>query len=702
MQVRLQLTRDSIKIDSLSLQTGESRLMATGEVQDFSAPSWKTNVWGSVDARQIGAMTGEDELRNGKAQLSIEAHGAADGKFLASGHVDLRAGEWEAPWLRLRNVDLRTNVAVDDNDCVLTDFSSVLEDQRKDFRKHGVAALRWAIGAGGFAGCEKCEFIIQNRSSAPESARAAGAAAQEVREKADRARGEAVSADAGEHRRAGFRCDFAIDSEGHRSQGGMEYRIHHRGLGQSDSPLDGDGNGLDVHGDLMLSVPRNTLGLVPVSGPAHADYLGDHRHLVIQDANLHTPATQVHGVGTLDLLDKDLHSALRLDVVGRDLGEFDQLLTITDLRATPPGSPHALPLHLLDAATFHGEVHGSFFALQAVGHLDSGPFEMVMSRSEPEKAGETRPPPELLRWDQFHGDISYAPARLILRNGELVRGDAVIHSDLDLSPDRTAPDTYTYNKHTQVTATIAVDPCFAGGFAVGWPGLHIRFPEPWKRMRMWWELWTTWRVPASLLLTHAVAYGQPITTADMVLSAQGHLLQATHIRLAAADGVAIGDLQYDDRSGALQGEMAGHGFALSKIAALENSQLRAGGSVDLLAHVEGTPRNPLASGEIDSQNLTLNGQPMGSCMPSPMCNTERLSLTSHADLFQTHMDLGGQIQLGGDYPAQMQLTFADFNIGPVLRMASFLPTSTRNLRWSEKLRCPDRWPTLQKSRQTRT
>ena len=206
---------------------------------------------------------------------------------------------------------------------------------------------------------------------------------------------------------------------------------------------------------------------MPVSGPAHADYLGDHRHLVIQDANLHTPATQVHGVGTLDLLDKDLHSALRLDVVGRDLGEFDQLLTITDLRATPVGSPHALPLNLLDAATFHGDVHGSFFALQAVGHLDSGPFEMVMSRSEPEKAGETRPPPELLRWDQFHGDISYAPARLILRNGELVQGDAVIHSDLDLSPDRTAPDTYTYNKHTQVTATDTVDPRFRGGSAGG-------------------------------------------------------------------------------------------------------------------------------------------------------------------------------------------------------------------------------------------
>ena len=88
-------------------------------------------------------MTGEDELRNGKAQLSVEAQGAADGKFRVSGHVDLRSGEWEAPWLRLRNVDLHTNVTVDDNDCVLTDFSSVLEDQSKI---SGSMVLRNCVG----------------------------------------------------------------------------------------------------------------------------------------------------------------------------------------------------------------------------------------------------------------------------------------------------------------------------------------------------------------------------------------------------------------------------------------------------------------------------------------------------------------------------------------------------------------------------
>jgi len=163
-----------------------------------------------------------------------------------------------------------------------------------------------------------------------------------------------------------------------------------------------------------------------------------------------------------------------------------------------------------------------------------------------------------------------------------------------------------------------------------------------------------------------------------VLSAQGHLLQATHIRLAAAGGVAIGDLQYDVRSGALQGEMAGHGFALAKIALLESTRLRPSGSADVLAHVEGNPRNPLASAEMNIQNLTLNGQPMGRLHAAVNVQHGMLSLASRAELFQAHMDLGGKVQLSGDYPTQMQLAFAGFNIGPVLRMASSSDLNARS------------------------
>ncbi|MES2221934.1 MAG: translocation/assembly module TamB domain-containing protein [Acidobacteriota bacterium] len=669
LQVKLQMAQNSIRIDSLALQTGESRLMATGEVRDFSSPVWKTNVWGSVNAREVGVMTGEDELRDGTAQLSIEAHGAVSGKFRVSGHVDLRSGSWQAPWLQLRNVDLHTNLVVDDDQCSLTDFSSVLEDGGKI---SGSMVLRHCVGPS-----EPVIVPVAKKASSSSEARRSRISPRELLERLHK-KFEKKPIEPQEKKYQPMQANIdaqvsnvtlplILKATAPRAEWNIGFTT--AASGKVTVRWTGDGNGLDVHGDLMLSVPRNTLGLVPVSGPAHADYLGDHRHLVIQDARLHTPATQVHGVGTLDLLEKDLHSALRLDVVGRDLNEFDQLLTITDLRATPPGSPHALPLRLLGATTFHGDIHGSFFALQAVGHMDAGPFEMVVAHNQPQKASEMRPPPELLRWDQFHGDISYAPARLILRNGELVRGDAVIHSDLDLSPDRIAPDTYAYDRHTQVTATVQsthvslTDLQSIAGTSYPVSGVveaHAHVAGTVDDLEG----------SGQVLVTHAVAYGQPITTADMVLSAQGHLLQATHIRLAAAGGVAIGDLQYDDRSGTLQGELAGHDFALSKIAVLEKSRLRAGGNVDLLAHVEGSPRDPLASAQMDIQGLTLNEQPMGKLHVAANVQRGTLSLTSRAELFQAHMDLSGQVQLSADYPAQMQLTFADFNIGPVLRMAS--------------------------------
>ena len=194
LQVSLHLTRDTVKIDGLNLQTGNSRLMATGEMRNFAAPSWQTNVWGSVDAREIGAMTGVDGLRNGKAQLSMDAHGSADGTFRVSGHVDLRSGEWEAPWLRLRNVDLHTNVTVDDDQCSLTDFSSVLEDQG---RIAGSMVLKHCVGPSApivTAVCEKCFSAVKNWAQTTQSTRAAGAPASEVREENGKACRAGISA----------------------------------------------------------------------------------------------------------------------------------------------------------------------------------------------------------------------------------------------------------------------------------------------------------------------------------------------------------------------------------------------------------------------------------------------------------------------------------------------------------------------------
>ncbi|MEO6964678.1 MAG: hypothetical protein ABI076_02115, partial [Acidobacteriaceae bacterium] len=668
LKVSLSFSKDAATVENLDLQTGNSHLVVSGGLQDFSAPSWQANVRGTVDARQIGAMTGVDDLRSGTAKLDMAAHGVVNGKFLVSGHVDVNGATWAAPWLTLRKVDLRTNLSVDNDTCAFTDFSSVLEDQG---RIAGSMVLRHCIGPS-----EPVMGPVANGSASRSSGRrkvSPRALLQRLHQKFEtkkampvQQRYQPLQADI-EAQVSDVTLPLILAATAPKEDWNIGFTT--AASGKVTVHWIGDGKGLDVHGDLMLSVPQRTLGLVPVSGPAHADYLGDHRHLVIHDANLHTPGTQVSASGTLDLLEKDTHSALRLDVVGRDLSEFDQLLTITDLRATPKGAPHALPLKLLGNTTFRGVIHGSFFSLQAVGHLDSQGFQMVVERSKEEKNGQRSLVEHLLTWDQFQADVSYAPARLTIRNAELVHGGAVIHLGLDLLPDRTAPGTYTYNKQTQINATMLAS--------------HVAVPEVQSAFGSSYPIDGTLEIRAhvagivddlegsgQMMMTHGMVGDQPIPSVFMQLDAKGHLLEATHIKLDAAGGTATGQVAYDDASGALQGELTGQHYELSQIALLKHARVATDGTIGFHLQAGGTMTAPLVTGTMQMENLTVNGRPMGNLQAQTHLQRGTLFVTSQGELFQAHVSMGGQVQLGGRYPAHMQMTFANFNIDPLLRMTT--------------------------------
>ena len=168
----------------------------------------------------------------------LKPTGAADGKFRVSGHVDLRSGEWEAPWLRLRNVDLHTNVTVDNDQCSLTDFSSVLEDREK-FQEAWCCDI--ALGRRRLLSCRARKTAVPAaRAATFGSARAncwSGCTRNSRKSRFEPAEKKYQPMQA--HRRAGFRCDAALDFEGHGAQRGMEYWVHHCGLGQSDGTVDG-------------------------------------------------------------------------------------------------------------------------------------------------------------------------------------------------------------------------------------------------------------------------------------------------------------------------------------------------------------------------------------------------------------------------------------------------------------------------------
>lgn len=673
LRAEIGLNAGTATVKSLELETGKSRLTVTGSLDDFLNPSWRVNVDGTVDARQVGAMTGEEELRNGTVQLRLRAQGDPDPdygeKFEVNGHVDLQSGEWESTWLRLKNVELHTDLVVDDDQCSLTGFSSLLDDGG---RITGSLVMRHCIGP---SKPETREATVR-AAAWPEgrnAARRTGLSPRELLRRLHAARTPAKPRQRGWRYQpleadmraqvAGVTLPLILAATAPRPYWNIGFTT--ATYGEVTGKWTGDGDGLDIHGNLTMRVPQKTLGLIPVTGSAHADYLGDHHHLVIQQADEHTPATDVHADGLLTLYENDLKSALNLNVTGRNLAEFDRLLTTLDLRATAKGEPHALPVELMGSASFRGQVRGSFFALQAFGHMDAEQFQMVAART-PAPGSTASPGEHRLSWDAFHGDLAYTAWHLAVHHAELVRGNTTIHTSFDLSPERTGRNTYQYNRRTQMTVRLQAN---AASIADLQSVTGSAYPVAGDVTA---NLQVTGTVDdldgaGHLSLMDGVVDGQAVPSAAMQLAVQGHVVQVYGLRVAAAGGTASGQATYDYETDAITGDVTGQHFALQQVAALKTVQPAVGGVAGFHAQASGTVASPVVQAAVQVANVTMDGEPMGRLNAVGHLQNGTLNVTSGADLLQTHVQAEGRVTLNGEYPAEAKLVFAGFNFEPFLR-----------------------------------
>lgn len=682
LRTEVVLARDSVTVQSLDLQTGNSHLTATGEFQNFTQPRWQTSIRGSIDARQVGAITGETELRNGIAQLSLRAHGLAQpdapANFQVLGHVDLRFGEWNADWLRLKNVDLRTDLLVDSDQCTLTNFFSRLDDGST---VAGSLVMKHCIGPSE----PIVTAAIPRTSSAAAHSRLRAwmkkhpglsprGFLKRLRREHDRNRQTAARNAVYRPLEAtmqaqvsGVTLPLILAATSPRRYWNIGFTT--ATYGKVTAHWTGDGNGLDVHGDLTMRMPRNTLGLVPVTGSASADYLGDHR-LLIQQADENTPGTQVHAAGLLTLRTRDPKTDLRLNVVGRDLGEFDRLLTILDLKETPPRERHALPLRLLGNAAFHGDIHGSFFALEAIGRLDLQKFQMVAESSAPDAARSENPAgPHLIAWDQFHSNLSYKPSQLSVQNAQLIRGSTTLHISMNLLPDRVASGDYTYDRMTRITASVQTNDAsiadLQSAAGTSYPAAGTLTLGAYLTGSI-----ANLTGAGHVILTDATIAGQKISRVSTQIVADGELLQASHIQIALGRGMATGQVTYDHRTGLLSGDLSGQRIALRDIAALQHPRAPIGGSLDFHVHAAGTVASPTATGALQINALTLAGDPMGTVHLTSQLQNGVMSISSHAEFRTARVHAQGQIQLTGNDLAKMDMEFENFNIDPFVRMVA--------------------------------
>jgi translocation and assembly module TamB len=667
----VELTRHAFSIDNMVVATGPSKLTIRGRLTDFAQPMWQFTANGSVKAREMGAITGVDSFSGGTADLALNASGNSQDEapaFVIRGHVTMHRGGWNAPWLVLNNVDLTTDVQIDSDTCSFTNVRSFLEDGS---RITGNLVLRHCIGP-----------------SAP-VVTALPAGAQTVHQKSGRRK---------------LLSPRALLDRLHRKHPAIpeHHAVYEPLIGQMDAQVYGvtlplvlkavaprrywnigfttatygevtahwtaDGNGLDVHGNLTMRAPPQTLGLVPVTGAAHADYLGDHNQLVIADADEKTPSTTVHASGLLTLHPTDLGSSLKLDATGSNLAEFDQLLTILDLRETPRGQPHALPVELQGPANFHGIIGGSFFALQATGRLTTQQFAVVIAQAPPQ--GAPAPEPQRIAWDALQAELFWAPWRLKIPQATLIRGQAVIHTALDVSPEKTGRDSYTYNRRARLTASVQTRQAPLKDL----PLLHkwLQRPTGWLDA----DAHVTGVADdltgaGTVSLSHAVLAGQPVTAAAVHISLHDETIDWKGLHVDGAGGSADGSGSWNFATGAITGDLTGSHFRLNEITALQRPSVDAGGTADFHVHAEGSTSTPIVSAALEVSHLSLGGEPMGQLQAEGHLNGRELRVTMRAGLLQADFNGSGSVLLADNYPGTAHLQFSNFNFEPLLRFTRF-------------------------------
>lgn len=668
------LTPQSARITHLEWNTATSKLLIDGILNNYAHPVWSAQIQGQVNLHEVGAVTGYDPLRHGTADVNLHAAGSADGEFSFIGHLAVQHGAFFAPWLDLKDVALDTHVQLDNQQISLTQFTS---DIHGDGHINGRMLLTDWLTPTPPAPLPVVQFKAQPLHWYSLHHRQIRPAVLPRRIPPPRPRPLQALIDA---QIVDLNTPMILAATATRNYADIGFTAE--ATGPVRATWHGAGIALDVHGDLTFHPEHHPRpGAIPVHGFVKADYLGDHERLDFQQADLFTPGTQIHAAGIMTLLPDDLQSSMHGTVTASNLQEFDRLIYVVNY--TFPNSSASticgpsfstqsiLPIHLVGNAYFHGNFTGSLMEPRISGHVDAGSFYLQKNGFGPRPiAHPVRVTPgsvSTLPWDSLHGDVVYTSPQIDVQHAVLAHGNTLLHADVQVRPVLVAKDTYAFTPRTGLTASMRVDNAAIADLEAF---LGTPYPATGTLSANAHVHGTVSNLVGSGLVTlaHARIDGQPVDSASSTLSVSGHQIQSSSIVAQTASGQLTGNVSYDYLSHAIAGSFTGSQFDLAQIPSLQTQRAAIGGIGNFQLQLAGTTQTPIVTGSTVVNNITLNQQPLGQLHADARLNGQIVALTAQAQLLQTHLNLGGQVDLTPGLPARLQMNFSDFDIHSILQL----------------------------------
>jgi translocation and assembly module TamB len=377
---------------------------------------------------------------------------------------------------------------------------------------------------------------------------------------------------------------------------------------------------------------------IPIQGAFHAMYSNASRSLALNNSYLKSSQLNVVLNGTVSR-----QSSLAVNLQANDLSEIATLIDI--FRTSGSGTAET---DLKGQASFHGTIRGSTASPDLTGQLSaenleySGTKWKLLSTSvelNPSHAALQNLRLQAMDRGQVVGNVGVG-----LRDWSFTR-DSALQLDLTASGVPTTTIAELAGRSIPVTGTINAN-----------AHLHGAAMAP--------------NGSASVRLTDATAFGEPVSRARIDLTGSGN-----EVKASAAVQLSAGSIQAqvttDPHARTYTAQLSSNGIDLAKLQAVEARGIGAKGDLQIHAHGQGTYDDPAVDADLEIPALTLNGQTISNTRlqvneAHHIANVELASSIANATV-----NGKAQVSLQGDYAIDGSLDTPAISLQPFL--AAYAP-----------------------------
>jgi translocation and assembly module TamB len=690
-----ELSRTGVVLSQLRLQTGDSPkqgsiLEASGSIQNYGDPAFDLTAHGSIDVREVQALTAVPGLERGVAQLQIHAKGNTS-NFAVDGQSNITGGAYRTRDVRVYGVDGSAAFHITPDELTLTSLKARLQEGGSidgELRLgHWLAPTPAAPSRR--EAVRSVARKTQNLPAAPVSPTSTGAIRATVRGITLRTVMRAVAPP--EYADLGFDTSAS---------------------GNATVDWTGDAADITVSAKVSLAAGSGAEG-VPLTGSVDATYFNRTGDVEVRQVVVQTPGSHIQVQGSLGVYPLRRASSVQVTLTTTNLGEFDKTLADLGVQTKGPQGEkkgvQAIPVHLQGQAQFQGTVTGSLLDPDVKGHLTATNFDTIFGEvSQPRPANlPAQTPPAVtpapttsatdLHWDSLDAIAEYSSAAISVQRATLVRGAAVIHASGQLHahqiPTRRSTPRSTFDDQSTIEANLSLQKAsvpdllvLAGSSAPVTGTLNLQAHVGGTLSNL--------SGGGHLAILGGTIYTEPYRSLNTDLRFAGHEIDATNLKFLQDGGQITAEGGYDLRSKTMHAKATGRGFDLAHFKQLQSDRLTLAGKLNFDVAASGAVAMPVAQATVHVADLTIDQQFRGALDGQATLNHNNLSYQLKSGIDAAHIELSGRTELVGNYPTQATLVATQLHIERFLRLfdVKTVVTSDSLLTISAQVSGPARQP----------